>query len=408
MLAAYTSLLSVPGAPLFVAGSALSRIGGAMFGVSIIVMVQAREGSYALAGAVSAAGVIVLAVASPFIGAMVDRYGQRRASLPFILIGAVGGFATAALSLVGAPVWTVFFAYALSAFLAETGPMSRARWAFIFEDDEQRLHTAMSFEQVVEELCFVIGPVLAVLVSTQLFPEAGLILAELLFTLGAVLFLAGRSTEPPVTAHHERPPGLAIRNPGMIAITTAAVMVGVIFGGNEVVAVAVAEAYGNKNFSSVILGAFALASAIAGLVYGARSFTWSLSTRMLVTGLGMFVLQVPAIWAPGLWWITLIMFVAGSATAPTLINALSLIQRIVPRPQLTEGMAVGVTGLLVGISIGTSVSGWAVEAWGAQTAYVVPAVAGAVAVLVVGLNLSRLHRAETSPVVGSSGPTLGE
>ena len=56
----------------------MSRIGGAMFGVAIIVMVSARESSYALAGAVSAVGVVVLAASSPVIGGLVDRWGQRR------------------------------------------------------------------------------------------------------------------------------------------------------------------------------------------------------------------------------------------------------------------------------------------------------------------------------------------
>ena len=396
VLAPYRSLLRVPGAPLFIAGSALSRVGGAMFGVAVIVMVSTRRDSYALAGAVSAVGVVVLAVASPFIAGLVDRYGQRRASLPFILVGAVGGFATAAFSLLDAPVWTLFVAYALSAFLAETGPMSRARWAHIFEGDEAQLHTAMAFEQVVEELAFVIGPVLAVLVSTQLFPEAGLLLAEVVFTAGALLFLAGRSTEPPVVPHVDRPAGLAVHNPGVLVIAVAAVMVGVIFGGNEVVAVAVSEAMGDKGFSSVILAAFALASAVAGFLYGTRTFRMSLSRRLLIASAGMLVLQLPALVAPTLWLIALVMFVAGSATAPTLISALSLIQRLVPRAQLTEGMAVGVTGLLVGVSLGTAVAGWAVEAWGAQPAYAVPALAGFVAVAVVAVNLRRLERAEAA------------
>ena len=56
MLSAYAPLFRVPGATRFIAGTALSRTGGAMFGVAIIVMLSERRGSFGLAGAVSAVG----------------------------------------------------------------------------------------------------------------------------------------------------------------------------------------------------------------------------------------------------------------------------------------------------------------------------------------------------------------
>ena len=110
----------------------------------------------------------------------------------------------------------------------------------------------------------------------------------------------------------------------------------------------------------------------------------------------MCLLEAPALIAPNLWTIALVMLVAGSATAPVLITALTLLQRLVPRAQITEGMAVGVTGILVGISLGTSIAGWAVERLGAQEAYAVPVAAGVLAVAIVGVNFARLSRAEAA------------
>ena len=173
MLSAYAPLFRVPGATRFIAGTALSRTGGAMFGVAVIVMLSERRGSFGLAGAVSAVGLAVLAVAGPVLGRLVDKHGQRRIALPFVLFSAVCGVTVAVLSWRDAPAWTLFLFYGLSAVLPEPGPMSRARWAHIFRDEPDRLHTAMSFEQVADEASFVLGPVLAVLVSTLWFPEAG-------------------------------------------------------------------------------------------------------------------------------------------------------------------------------------------------------------------------------------------
>ena len=238
----------------FIAGTALSRTGGAMFGVAIIVMLSERRGSFGLAGAVSAVGLFVLAIAGPVIGRLVDKYGQRRVALPFVVFSTVCGVTVAVLSWRDAPAWTLFVFYGLSAVLPEPGPMSRARWAHIYRDEPDRLHTAMSFEQVRDEASFVIGPVLAVLVSTLWFPEAGLLLAELLFTAGMLAFLA---PAPPSRRSSRTPTdrvGSPCAAPACLSSPSALVMTGVIFGANEVIAVAFAKEHGETGFSSVILG----------------------------------------------------------------------------------------------------------------------------------------------------------
>ncbi|GIL36508.1 MFS transporter [Phycicoccus sp. MAQZ13P-2] len=398
MLAPYRPLFAVPGALPFIAGTALSRTGGAMFGVAVIVMVSERQGSYGLAGAVSAVGLAVLAVAGPVLGRLIDQYGQRRVARPFMVLSAVAGLGTALASGFGAPVWTLFVLYGVSAFLPEPGPMSRARWAHIFRDDPDRLHTAMSFEQVADEASFVIGPVIAVLVSTLWFPEAGLVLAEVLFTVGVLTFLAARATEPPVVARADRPSGLAIRRPGLLVVATALVMTGVIFGANEVVAVAFAEADGNASLSSLVLGGFAVGSTLSGLWFGARTFRSTLTKRLLVAAAAMLVLEVPALLVANTWQLTAVMVVAGSATAPMLITSLSLAQRLVPAALVTEGMAVAVTGILIGISAGSAVGGWAVEALGPQRAYAVPVLAGALALAIVAVRRRHLEGAEAARV----------
>ena len=45
MLSAYRPLFAVPGAPRFILGALISRVGGAMFGVAVIVMVSSRRDS---------------------------------------------------------------------------------------------------------------------------------------------------------------------------------------------------------------------------------------------------------------------------------------------------------------------------------------------------------------------------
>ena len=140
MLSAYRPLLRVPGALAFIAGGALARIGGAMFGVSIIVMVSSRRGSFSLAGAITAVAVLVLAAAGPILGRLVDRFGQRRIVLPFAVWSTLCGFATVVLSWTGAPAWTLFLAYGLSAILPEMVALAEELLALVPGSGARRVY----------------------------------------------------------------------------------------------------------------------------------------------------------------------------------------------------------------------------------------------------------------------------
>ena len=84
MLSADRPLLHVPGASRFIAGGALARLGGAMFGVAAIAMISSRRGSSSLAGAVSSVAIAALPAAGPVIGWLIDRYGQPRGEPPMV------------------------------------------------------------------------------------------------------------------------------------------------------------------------------------------------------------------------------------------------------------------------------------------------------------------------------------
>ena len=55
------------------------------------------------------------------------------------------------------------------------------------------------------------------------------------------------------------------------------------------------------------------------------------------------------------------LFVAGVGIAPTLISAFSLVERIVPEGTVTEGLTWATTGLIVGFSAATWLSGRLVD-----------------------------------------------
>jgi predicted MFS family arabinose efflux permease len=228
----------------------------------------------------------------------------------------------------------------------------------------------------MEEITFVIGPVLAIWLSTTHFPEAGFLLATLMYAVGVLVFISARSTEPPIVPHHERPTEHAYTVPGLIPLAFIMVMTGAIFGVNEVVTLAVAQEAGQGNAAGPILALYAVGSAFAGLVFGHVSHGRNLLKLLILGTLGMAVLESPVLIAGNLWVLAGVMLFAGMATAPTLITTMNLIERVVPKAQLNEGMTIVLTGLIIGIAAGSAVSGAVVDRVGPQAGYWVAVIAG--------------------------------
>lgn len=392
MLSTYTPLLKDSATRRFMIGSAIGRLGGAMFGMSLVAMISTRTGSFALAGAVSATGLVILALTAVVAGRLTDRFGQRRVTYPLLIWSSVWCAVMVAASALEWPTWTLFGVYAMATIVANVGTLSRARWAHKLRDQPNKLHTSMSLEQVVDELSFVLGPALAIALATLWFPEAGYIAAALFYLVGTLIFLSDGSTEPPVdeVAHHGS--ALAIRTPGILILTCVLFMTGAIFGSNEVTAIAVAKDQGNPSASGLIVALFAVGSAAAGLWFGSRTLTRSLQSLLVVGTAGMFLLEAPILLTEHLVPIALVMMVAGAATAPTLIISMQLAQKLVPSSQVNEAMSVVLTGLIIGIAAGSALSGIVIEQVRPHAGFWVPVAAGGIALLLAVAGRAFLRR----------------
>ncbi|WP_461068825.1 MFS transporter [Streptomyces pseudoechinosporeus] len=382
----YRRLFTIPGTRAFTIGNLIARLPMGMFSISAVIMIAGTRDSYALAGAVTATGLAATAVVAPWTARLVDRYGQARIAVPATAIAALGSLALLLCVRYGAPDWTLFAAYAATATTPNTGGMSRARWAHLLKGDPVGLHTANSFEQAADELCFMLGPVLAAFLCGTFFPEAGTLVGVVLMLTGVLVFAAQRATEPPVRGRPRTATKSPLRAPGMPPLLIGFLATGAVFGSMEVVTVAFADAQGHRSAAGVILGLQAAGSGAAGLLYGVlkpagpaeRRYPWSLAAMaVLMSGpllaatlTGSLVILAGAL------------LVAGMATAPTMVTAMTLVQHRTPEGRLNEGMTLAVTGLLGGIACGSAVGGWVVERVSAAAGYGIPVAAAAVALLI--------------------------
>lgn len=358
----YRRLFDIPGTRAFTIGNLIARLPMGMFSVSAVIMIAGTRGSYALAGAVTATGLAATAVVAPWTARLVDRHGQARIAVPATAVAALGSVALLLCVRLGAPDWTLFAAYAATATTPNTGGMSRARWAHLLKGEPGRLHTANSFEQAADELCFMFGPVLAALLCGALFPEAGTLVAVVLLLTGVLVFSAQRSTEPPARGRTDAGSPSPLRAPGIPPLLAGFLATGAVFGSMEVVTIAFADAQGHRAAAGVVLALQAAGSCAAGLLYGALRPRAPVGRRYLLSVAAMVPLMcLPLVAATfgggGLVVLGLALLLAGMATAPTMVTAMTLLQRRTPEGRLNEGMTLAVTGLLGGIACGSALGG---------------------------------------------------
>ncbi len=392
MVGPYRGLFGAPGVRGFVLAGFVGRIPMSMLGIGIVLLISALTGSYATAGAVAATVSVAYAVAAPLSGRLVDRFGQARVLIPSVL---AHGAALAALMLCAhgkAPSWTLYATGVVAgATTTSLGSMARARWSHVLQDPA-KLHTAFSFESVADEVIFVAGPAFVTVLATGVNVYAGIIAAIVLTLTGGLAFAAMRSTEPPAVRDREHSAS-PIAIPGVALLSAVFLAMGAVFGSIDIVTVAFAEEHGNKAAAGLMLAAIASGSMISGLWYGSRHWKITLRGRF-VRGLSLFGAGLtPILLMDGIGAMSVALFFAGLAISPILITGFSLIERLVPSSQLTEGMAWISTSIGFGVAIGAWAGGRLTDLYGASNAYGFSYVCALLAA-VVGVTGSALVRVE--------------
>ncbi|MFF8717221.1 MFS transporter [Streptomyces sp. NPDC015184] len=388
MFTRYATLFRHPGATPMTTAGVLARMPLSMVGIGIITMVSRTHGSYALAGALAACYTLVAAVASPQVARLVDRYGQGRVVVPVALFGTAWIWAMAAASASDGPE-VLLFVFALLAGVTPSAPaLVRSRWSHILRDTDD-MHTAYSWETVLDELCFILGPPLSIGLGIALFPQAGLVAASIFSLAGTLWLTAQRRTEPPITGTL---PGEKLNGSGLLRVlsdpTVALVVVamtamGVIIGTVDVVSVAFAEAGGNMALASIVLSAYAAGSCLSGFVFGSRTITRPIDELLRAGLIATALTTVPMVFAGSIGALSAMVLVAGVFFAPTMILSSRLIEKNVPQASLTEALTWATAGLSLGTAIGPAAAGPVIDGLGAGNGFWVAVVAGAVLLLPV-------------------------
>lgn len=406
----YAALVPLAGWAFFPLGF-FARLPLAMLTIGSMTLLIDSTGSYAAGGMAAAMVGLGSAVGGPTIGYLSDRLGQRRVLVPVAVAQAV--LTTALLWFGGAGPLAPLGIIVLLAVLAgatgpQVGPLARVRWMALTRKRDtggRELSAALSYESMVDELGFVLGPAAVGLFAALVAPWLPLAIAALL-TLVLVPLFAIHRTEKAVIP--------AARNTVKVKLTTqqltgigfailGMIGMGTFFGSSAAGTLAFAGSLGNANIGGLLYAAVGFTSAIAALSVAFWPSGWPQASRWLAAGIFMvpaaLALQLPA----DLGWMIAALLLVGIAVGPILVTIFTLGGEVAPRERLSTVMTLLSSGIVVGTAIGNSMAGLLADSHGYAGAYAVAAAAAGL-ILLAGIAMAILRASQRRAMMNGTGP----
>ena len=359
---------------------ALGRIPMAMNTVAIVFLVSDVRDSFALAGLTSAFYTMSGAILSPRIGKLADQYGTRSVLLPVTAINAV-----ATLGLLyfidHSTIGLLLLAAVCGATFPNFGSYTRTRWSRSI-DDQKELGSALSLESVFDESAFVIGPAFAGFLLS-LYGSHSPLLAGIVFLVIGGVGLALTSTDHGgfERVHDDHTRGI-LAIPYVKSLLLSLIALGLLFGSNFVVIIAVAKEAGRVSEGGLWVGLYPIGSTISGFVYGFIHWKISSSIRYTVSLAVMTVCTSGILFFRDLDTIVFWIIISGIAIGPALISANAYMKELVPLSRLNEAFAFVSAALSIGITIGSTSAGLIVEKFDGWTGFYFMTAATALATLI--------------------------
>jgi len=356
----YAQVWSLPSAPILLLAGFLGRLPVAMVPLALLLLVESRTGSYATAGLATAAYGLATAAVAPLLGRLADRIGPRPVLLVTGLTYPAALLGLLAILRADTPDAVILAAAAVAGTaMPLISSTVRALWIRV-SGEGSVLQSAYALDAIAVECVFVLGPVLVAVFVTVTNPAVPVVLAALLAVIGsvAVAVSAPARTWQPVPGNRTAGP---LRSSGMRVLlsSTAVVMFGL--GCLEVAVPAYADRGGLPEMSGVLLAVWALGSAAGGLWFGARQLQMSLPRQYRWGLLAIAVGFAPLAIVNDPWVLGALLFLGGTAIAPTVSVQNSLVASMAPARATTEAFTWLTTVVFGASALGAAVAGVLVE-----------------------------------------------
>jgi MFS family permease len=386
----WARVVSAPQVAALSGASIVARMPFGMGGISIVIFVHARTGSFGTAGLVTGFYTLAFALAGPLLGRQVDRRGPRVVLAPASVVCALGLCAIVAIGEgSAATVPLVLASVVAGAAIPPVGGVLRRTWPALVP--RRDLHTAYLFDAILVEVVFVCGPLLTGLLAAAVDPAAPFIAAAAFVLLGTAWFLLVPvvRAERPAEPQHRHPAG-ALASPAIRFIIFAGLPIGASVGALDVSLPAFGAAHGSSALGGLFAASLAVGSMLGAAGYGALGGRLG-DLRQATLRLGIYqpLVIVPLLAAPSPAVLVPLTMIAGSFAAPMITLRSRVAELTMPPGTGTETFTWLLLSVMVGASASSALTGPLVEAGGWRVGIVLAIAAPVVALpaLFVGRRL---------------------
>ncbi|WP_024355336.1 MFS transporter [Leucobacter chironomi] len=375
----YGALAQQPGVVRVLVSQLLARFPFGMLSIILLLHVQLAFGDFTSAGVVLAAQSVGQAVSGPLSGRIMGRFGMR----PVL---AITSLVCTALLVVIALAHMPLAAVACVAGLIglTTPPVTPAvRTLYPKLVPSKQLSALFSLDASAQEIIWVLGPVVAVFVSSQFGTTVGLCVAAGFMLLGGAWFIMSPAVGEVKLKQSKHRFGAVLRYPTVVIATAVGLFFVASMSAVEagVVAAFAQDGHGGGHGSiesGIVLALFAGGSLVGGLLIGHREMRpWSLALRIGIVLLGV----AGALVSLNIWWLSTLLFLGGLGTAPAFASLSNIVASTVKFSETAEAYGWVGMGQLVGVAAGSAFGGIAIDLLGARGAILVAAIVLLVAAL---------------------------
>jgi MFS family permease len=378
-MAAYWELLRDRRVATLLGAALIARLPFGINALAIVLFLREETGSFAIAGAVAGSLMIGAGSGAPVTARFVDRRGAR----VLLLLAAGNATGLVTLFILGSndmPAALLMATAALTGFSYPPSPsVLRARFPDLLASKPGLVQSAYALDSVLLELSFVGGPLLVAIVITLVGPGPALLVSAAAVLTGVTIFVSALPPDPE-EPDHDHTFGLldVLRTPSIATLVMTMLPVGFALGSLEVSVPAFSVDESHRELAGVLLAVLALSSAAGGFVYGIRPRRQPLAVVHHRLTLALPLTFIPALLAPSIPVMALLLIPAGVCIAPIIATRNELASESAPPGTKTEALTWPLTALVAGLSSGTAIGGVLIDA-GGWHASILAAVVGATA-----------------------------
>lgn len=368
----------------------VGRLPFAMMIVGILTLIATVRGSVAEAGIAAACAGIATAALGPTIGSLADRLGEKSVLLVVCAVNVAMVTLFLCLVFAAAPFAVIAIVAGLTGGTTpQVAPFSRSRLAGLAsrpatqERRDRAVSSVMSYESVMDEASFVIGPVIVGVLTSLIAPWVPLAFGAALTAVIVVSFALHHSGRRVLVERGHAPTDAGSAWSGRILLLAVAmILVGAIFGSILTALTEFMSARGNGEQTGIIYGAMSVGAIVIAGVVAAFPSRFTLPARWTSFAAVSMVGAVALAGAETEVGVAFALFLSGCGVGAVLVTLFSLGAREAPAGRSVTVLTTLQSSLVVGQAAAAAVGGFVAQELGSSVAFGVTA---AIAVALTGV-----------------------